>query len=301
MSIPAATNVNDPAALAGLKREARTQSPQALREVARQFESLFTRMLLKSMREASFGDSLTGGDGEGFYRDMYDDQLAVELSKGSGLGLAEMLVEQLTRARLGGTSAAEPATAATAATPAVPATAAVASDAQQRFVDEIWPQAEAAGRALGVDPTAIVAQAALETGWGQHMPRDATGASSFNLFGIKAGAGWRGASVDARTQEYLGGAAETRTERFRAYGSSADSLRDYTQLIGRSPRYAEALAAGGDARAFGAALQQAGYATDPEYGNKLAALAGQVTQLRAQGALKNSSPAPMQRFDRAET
>lgn len=298
MSIPAATNVNDPAALAGLKREARTQSPQALREVARQFESLFTRMLLKSMREASFGDSLTGGDGEGFYRDMYDDQLAVELSKGSGLGLAEMLVEQLTRARLGGTPAAEPAESGM---PGTAAAAAAASETQQRFVDEIWPQAEAAGRALGVDPTAIVAQAALETGWGQHMPRDATGASSFNLFGIKAGAGWRGASVDARTQEYLGGAAETRTERFRAYGSPADSLRDYAQLIGRSPRYAEALAAGGDARAFGAALQQAGYATDPEYGNKLAALAGQVTQLRAQGTLKNSSPAPMQRFDRAET
>lgn len=298
MSIPAATNVNDPAALAGLKREARTQSPQALREVARQFESLFTRMLLKSMREASFGDSLTGGDGEGFYRDMYDDQLAVELSKGSGLGLAEMLVEQLTRARLGGTPAAEPAESGT---PGTAAAAAAASETQQRFVDEIWPQAEAAGRALGVDPTAIVAQAALETGWGQHMPRDATGASSFNLFGIKAGAGWRGASVDARTQEYLGGAAETRTERFRAYGSPADSLRDYAQLIGRSPRYAEALAAGGDARAFGAALQQAGYATDPEYGNKLAALAGQVTQLRAQGTLKNSPPAPMQRFDRAET
>lgn len=298
MSIPAATNVNDPAALAGLKREARTQSPQALREVARQFESLFTRMLLKSMREASFGDSLTGGDGEGFYRDMYDDQLAVELSKGSGLGLAEMLVEQLTRARLGSTSAAEPAESGT---PGTAAAAAAASETQQRFVDEIWPQAEAAGRALGVDPTAIVAQAALETGWGQHMPRDATGASSFNLFGIKAGAGWRGASVDARTQEYLGGAAETRTERFRAYGSPADSLRDYAQLIGRSPRYAEALAAGGDARAFGAALQQAGYATDPEYGNKLAALAGQVTQLRAQGTLKNSPPAPMQRFDRAET
>lgn len=298
MSIPAATNVNDPAALAGLKREARTQSPQALREVARQFESLFTRMLLKSMREASFGDSLTGGDGEGFYRDMYDDQLAVELSKGSGLGLAEMLVEQLTRARLGSTSAAEPAESGT---PGTAAAAAAASETQQRFVDEIWPQAEAAGRALGVDPTAIVAQAALETGWGQHMPRDATGASSFNLFGIKAGAGWRGASVDARTQEYLGGAAEMRTERFRAYGSPADSLRDYTQLIGRSPRYAEALAAGGDARAFGAALQQAGYATDPEYGNKLAALAGQVTQLRAQGTLKNSPPAPMQRFDRAET
>lgn len=300
MSAPAVTNVNDPAALASLKREARAQSPAALRETARQFESLFTRMLLKSMREASFGDSLTGSDSEGFYRDMYDDQLAVELSKGTGLGLADLLVEQLTRAALATAPGDQPAAVGAAPTAATAAPTADA-DARRSFVDQVWPHAEAAGNALGVDPAAIVAQAALETGWGRHLPRDAAGASSFNLFGIKAGEGWRGAAVVASTREYVAGVANTQTARFRAYDSPADSLRDYTQLLARSPRYAEARGLGSDVRAFGAALQRAGYATDPEYGNKLAALAGQVAELRTPGGLKNSSAAPMQRFDRAET
>lgn len=289
MTSAALTNVNDPAALASLRREARTHSPGALREAARQFESLFTRMLLKSMREASFGDALTGSDGEGFYRDLYDDQLAVELSKGTGLGLADMLVEQLTRSRAAAAPAAGQVTATSGA------------EAQRAFIDQVWPHAQAAGQTLGVDPHAIVAQAALETGWGRHLPRDAAGASSFNLFGIKAGGGWRGDSVEAPTQEFSNGVGSVRAARFRAYGSAADSVRDYTRLLAGSPRYAQARGLGNDVHAFGAALQAAGYATDPEYGNKLAAVAQQVAQLRAPGALKDSPLAPMQRFDRAET
>lgn len=298
MTATAVTSVHDPTALASLRREARTQSPDALREVARQFESLFTRMLLKSMREAGFGDPLTGSDGEGFYRELYDDQLAVELSRGTGLGLADLLVEQLARARL---VAAPAAGQVNGASGAPGEGAAPGADAQRAFVDQLWPHAESAGRALGIDPHAIVAQAALETGWGRRLPAAASGASSFNLFGIKAGRGWQGGIVEASTQEFTDGIPGMRTARFRAYESFADSVRDYTNLLAGSPRYAQARGLGHDAHAFGAALQAAGYATDPEYGNKLAALAEQVALLRAGSALKNPSPAPMQRVDRAET
>lgn len=253
MSVPPAvgSSYGDAATLASLKRADRSQTPEALREAARQFESLFTRMLLKSMRETSFGDPLTG-QGEGFYRDMFDDQLAIELSKGKGLGLADMLVEQLQRAGLAGTSGAPSA----------------GDPVKDRFVKELWPHAEAAGAELGVDPKTLIAHAALETGWGRHLPRDGEGRSSHNLFGIKA-TGWEGGRVTSRTREHVNGVAQERTESFRAYGSAGESFRDYVALIRDNPRYAAARGTGGDAAAFARALQAGGYATDPDYAAKL--------------------------------
>jgi flagellar protein FlgJ len=251
----------DAETLASLKRADRSQTPEALRETARQFESLFTRMLLKSMRETSFDDSMTG-QGEGFYREMFDDQLSIELSKGKGLGLADMLVEQLKRAGLAGEV---PATAAAPATHGAPATTAADKD---RFVRELWPHAEAAGAELGVDPKTLIAHAALETGWGQHMPRGEDGRESHNLFGIKA-TGWAGARVEARTLEQVDGALRERTEPFRAYGSTGEGFQDYVALIRDNPRYAAAKGTGNDAAAFARALQAGGYATDPDYAAKL--------------------------------
>lgn len=265
MSLAAApkTSFGDPETLASLKRADRSQTPEALRETARQFESLFTRMLLKSMRETSFDDTMTG-QGEGFYRDMFDDQLAIELSKGKGLGLADMLVEQLKRA--GVVDAAAVASPTAVASPIAEAGPAAAM--RDRFVTELWPHAEAAGAELGVDPKTLIAHAALETGWGRHLPQDREGRSSHNLFGIKATA-WTGDRVGSRTLEYAGGVREERTEAFRAYESVGESFRDYVALLRDNPRYAAAKGTGSNAAAFARALQEGGYATDPDYAAKL--------------------------------
>ena len=274
VSPAAPASFGDAAALASLKRADRSQTPEALRETARQFESLFTRMLLKSMRATSFDDSLAG-QGEGFYRDLFDDQLAIELSKGKGLGHADLLVTQLKRAGLAGASQA----------PAVDAAPAAASADRERFVRELWPHAEAAGGELGVDPRTLIAHAALETGWGRHLPRGEDGRPSHNLFGIKA-SGWGGARVHARTLEYAEGAAQERREPFRAYPSTGESFSDYVALIRDNPRYAAARGTGTDAAAYGRALQAGGYATDPDYAAKLEQVAN---------VLKSTAAGPIHR------
>ena len=255
------SSFGDGETLTSLKRADRSQTPEALRETARQFESLFTRMLLKSMRATSFDDSMTG-QGEGFYRDLFDDQLAIELSKGKGLGLADMLVEQLKRAGLTQTGNAAPPGGMPDAVDAV----------KHRFVQELWPHAEVAGAELGVDPRTLIAHAALETGWGRHLPQGENGRPSHNYFGIKATA-WNGASVEAGTTEFAGGVAHEHTARFRAYGSPGESFRDYVALIRDNPRYAGAKGTGADTASFARALQAGGYATDPDYAAKLARVA----------------------------
>jgi flagellar protein FlgJ len=263
-------NANDFRQFAALRRGAEANDPKVLREAARQFESLFTKMVLDSMRKASFGDSLFGSDEGDQYQGMMDDQMAVQLSQGKGLGLADMLIRQLSHGAVNG-SAAPAADAAPAASNKV-------SDAQrQKFIDDILPQASAAARELGVDPRAVIAQAALETGWGTSQPADATGASH-NLFGIKAGASWRGASVTSDTTEYVAGAPRTEPGSFRAYGNVAESANDYVRLLRDNSRYAAALDTGANVRAFADGLQRGGYATDPGYADKLVAIAEQVVE-----------------------
>ena len=129
---------------------------------------------------------------------------------------------------------------------------------------------------MGVDPNALLAQAALETGWGRSVPCNAQGECSFNLFGIKAGSQWSGATVNVPTLEFEDGVAVRKVERFRAYDSPADSFRDYAALIRDSSRYASARGAGDNVEAFATALQQGGYATDPHYAQKIAAVASEV-------------------------
>jgi len=252
MTAPIATDFRQ---FAELRRGAEANDPKTLREVARQFESIFTKMMLKSMREASFGDSLMGSDQVDMYQGMMDDQLAIELSAGRGLGLADMLVRQLQ------SGSAAPS-------------GEVTPEQQRKFVEGMLPHATAAARELGVDARAIVAQAALETGWGTSQPRDA-GGDSHNHFGIKAGASWRGASVSSDTTEYVAGEAATERARFRAYGSVAENVADYVRVLSQ-PRYSAALGTGTDVRAFADALQRGGYATDPEYANKLVSVFRQV-------------------------
>lgn len=276
-------------------------SEETLRKVAGQFEALFVQMMLKSMRDASLGDSMLDNEHTKTYQAMFDKQISIEMSQGAGIGLAEMMVQQLRRQRGtdGGVDSegvevgAEPQaptavparqvfnrpTGAPPTSPAVePATAAVAESGPARdwtpaspkeFVRELWPHARRAAAELGARPEMLVAQAALETGWGQHMIRGADGANSFNLFGIKADAGWKGARVTTETVEFRDGLMRRERARFRAYASPQASFSDYVDFLKRNPRYRDALRQAGDAPAFAQALSAAGYATDPDYSVKI--------------------------------
>ena len=263
----------DPANLNGLKRDA-AQSPEGLREVARQFESLFTTMMLKSMRSASQGDPMFGSDQADFYQDMFDQQLAVELGKGRGLGLADMLVRQL----MGGVTGAPDATTAGLQSAGSGSTASAGwpPRSQEDFISAIRPAATRAARELGVDPDTVIAHAALETGWGKSVPTGAGGQPGYNLFGIKAGGQWQGAATTNLTDEYQGGRMQQVSAQFRAYASPDESMQDYVRLLKGSPRYAAALDTGSDVGAFARGLASGGYATDPEYVAKLTAVAARL-------------------------
>jgi flagellar protein FlgJ len=164
---------------------------------------------------------------------------------------------------------------------------------REEFVATLWPHAVSAGRELGVAPATIVSHAALETGWGRSLPQRADGATSYNLFGIKATGDRRGGAAAADTVEYERGRAVTRTEHFRAYDSLAAAVRDYAGLIAGSPRYAAALNAGADAGAYAAALQRGGYATDPGYATKLSRVAESVQSVLRGAVLKFAAGAPI--------
>ena len=320
--------------LSALKQAAAKNSPQALREAARQFESLFTSMMLKSMQQANFKDPLFGSDQGDLYQDMYDDQIAAVMSKGKGLGLADMLVQQLAREGAGASDSSNASNPASSATRGVPAatsnvgsratsassatssttatatssTMATSSTAdatatagtsanscptttqQAAFARALWPDAQQAARQLGVSPVTLLAQAALETNWGRSMPQDASGGTSNNLFGIKASSAWSGPAVASSTQEYSGGIASTVKAQFRSYASPSQCFQDYVSLLSSNPRYAAALGTGNDVQAFGSALQQGGYATDPAYASKLTAVAGTLTRAMTQGLASAVAP-----------
>jgi flagellar protein FlgJ len=212
---------------------------------------------------------------------MYDDQLAIELSKGHGLGLADMLVKQLTQAGLvpkEADAATKPESGAAGTNgpasiePAKP-TANWRPANKEEFIRDLWPAAQQAGAELGVDPKTLIAHAALESSWGRAMPRDSQGNASFNLFGIKATNQWVGKASVNHTVEVENGVAVSRREKFRHYDSPVDSFKDYVALLRNNPRYAEALNTGSDAKAFATALQKGGYATDPAYAQKVASIA----------------------------
>jgi peptidoglycan hydrolase FlgJ len=285
----------DPQGLNALRNDAKAQQPSALKEAAKQFESLFTQMLLKSMREAnqSFGDSMFESEQTEFYQGMFDDQMAVHLSQGRGLGLADMLIRQLSQAGVNGEQRTvvgqEPVSfSPSSSTPSTVHRSPLTDSpftSKADFIRELMPHAEAAARELGVDPHALLAQAALETGWGKSVPCNAAGECSFNLFGIKTGSQWPGASVNVPTLEFEEGVAVRKVERFRAYESPAASFRDYARLIGASARYENAVGTGDNVAAFASALQRGGYATDPNYARKLVAVANEVRMLsKGEGA-----------------
>jgi peptidoglycan hydrolase FlgJ len=251
----AATTYTDVNGLAALKQN--PTSPQAIGAVAQQVEALFLQMMLKSMRDATAAEDPDSNE-MGMYQDMFDKQVALSISQHADLGIAKLLKRQLTPH------------AGAANTPAMgTAQDLPAGHTQEDFVNRMLPPVRRVAGALNVDPQALLAQAALETGWGSRMPRNADGSSSNNMFGIKAGEEWSGARATADTVEVSNGVASTRRTAFRAYGSVEESVNDFGKLLASSPRYQEALRAGGDAQSYIAGIGKSGYATDPEYANKL--------------------------------
>jgi flagellar protein FlgJ len=231
------------------------------------------------------------------YQSMLDQQMAQAMAK-RGIGLAEVMVKQLSAgqiqdaartAAMGATgkmqiqaapdAAADPDSVQLSPAPVAAKQSALDSPAvrsgasapsTREFADEMWPHAAEASRATGIPAHFMLGQAALETGWGSRQIKGADGTPSHNLFGIKAGRGWNGPTVNATTTEYVNGTAVKTTEKFRAYGSYAESFQDYAKMLQSNPRYAQVLQNGNDAAGFAKGLQAAGYATDPQYADKLA-------------------------------
>ena len=273
MPMPAsnANTYTDLNGLAALKKD--SSSPQSLHAVAQQVDALFLQMMLKSMRDASAAGGDTDSNEMSMYQDMFDKQVALTLSQHQGLGLGSLLTRQLSGAATVPPNApARPAAGAAAGTAAGAASATTPSTLLQtasQFVSQVLPTISRAAQALGVSPLGMLAQAALETGWGTRMAHTADGAPSLNMFGIKAGDTWDGARASANTVEFSGGVATQRHTAFRAYASIDDSVNDFANLLKGSPRYAQTIAAGGDPEAYVKSIGQSGYATDPDYANKL--------------------------------
>jgi peptidoglycan hydrolase FlgJ len=267
-----------------LKASADREDVGALREVASQFEALFVQSMLKNMRGAQLAEPMFGSEQMDLYTDMFDQQLSLEMANGRGIGLADMLVRQM-----GGDVGHVPVSRETYALPATRRMdGSVARlpewSGPDEFVSDIWPQAERVAKQLGVAPQAIVAQAALETGWGAHVMRTADGQSSYNLFGIKADRSWQGESVARSTIEFENGVAERRVEKFRSYPDLAAAFDDYADFLRSRPRYAAAQGQGDNVAGFASALQDAGYATDPRYADKInGVLKGETLQQALKG------------------
>ncbi len=305
----------DPRALDAVKLATKNGDAAATRKVAQQFESLFLSMMLKNMRATLPGSDPLANDASKMATDMYDQQLAQNIaSKGRGIGLADALVAQIERSQgkkpgtgidalppspssqppltmpklrnvsLGAATVSASAGASVSASASTPGAAAAApataTPVHRDFVDRFKDAAIAAAEASGIPARIILGQAALESGWGKHEVRDSKGTGSFNLFGIKAGANWTGATVDAVTTEVVNGVAQKVVQKFRAYASYAESFIDYAKLVASNPRYEKAVHAAGDALQFAREMGRSGYATDPHYGTKLAqVLAGPLGKL----------------------
>jgi flagellar protein FlgJ len=255
-----------------LRLQAKQDPDKALKEVAQQFEVLFMNMMLKSMRDATPKDGLFDSEQTKFYTSMLDMQYAQSLSA-KGIGLADVMIKQLTRSTVtpeelenmpNGISLTPDTSPATPSGTSTPLPASQTKD----FVSTLWPYAQAASQATGIPAHFMMAQAALESGWGKNEIRRADGSPSFNVFGIKAGRNWSGPVAETVTTEYVNGVAQKSTEKFRAYSSYAEGFRDYANLLLNNPRYAAVLEQQ-DAAGFARGLQQAGYATDPMYADKL--------------------------------
>lgn len=305
------SNYQDFTAINKLRTEAQQkgQERETLLKVSKQFEGIFMQMLMKSMRDANAvfeQDNPLNSNYTKFYRDMHDQQLTSELSQQGSLGLAEMMVEQLmpggntlpaSLVERKGVTVTQPealrnirqATAeqrSAASQPAEPLTTKPSSgkvspmapqfDSPESFVKAMLPEAKRVAAALGTQPEAILAQAALETGWGQKVIRQNDGSSSHNLFNIKADSRWQGDKASTSTLEFEQGVAVKRNAAFRSYDSFADSFNDYLDFLKNSPRYQNVINQSLNPARFLQGLQEAGYATDPNYASKAISLVSKI-------------------------
>lgn len=333
LNVDSSSSYTDFNNLAKLKLAAREQSPEATKEVARQFESVFLGMIIKGMRQAKLAEGALDSQQSEFFRDMYDQQLAVQLAGKPGLGLADMLSKQLDPKRTepsqkmeladylnravgsshhtgnnlpqtgnvsasskpldaSGLSSLERSLARLERSQRVAADQWQSLDDQwqtqqigdtqplqskQDFINQLLPHAQQAAQTLGVDANLLLAQAALETGWGQAVVKNGQGDSSFNLFNIKADKSWQGKQAKSLTLEFDGSVAKKEVAGFRSYGSYKDSFDDYVNFIKSNPRYSEALKKAGNAEQYIHELQQAGYATDPHYAAKVMSIYNRQT------------------------
>ena len=298
--------VLDARATADLRAKLKSDPQSGLKEAAQQFESLMLQMMLKSMRDAAPQDGLMDSDQTRFYTSILDQQVAQNLASQGKLGFAKLIEQQLGRnlpsslpvsgtapsleimQRQAAISASQVAGAGAervrrapslAVESALPAGAADTGGGQE-FVNRIWPHAVDAANSLGVPPQFLVAHAALESGWGKSEIRTTNGQSSYNLFGVKAGRSWTGASVDVSTTEYVNGEAQSVREKFRVYGSYAEAFQDYANLLKNNTRFSSVVGQR-DGTQFARSLQQGGYATDPAYADKLSRIINGTTLRQA--------------------
>ncbi|MDF0605022.1 flagellar assembly peptidoglycan hydrolase FlgJ [Neisseriaceae bacterium TC5R-5] len=301
----------DPQQLSNLKAQAIKDPKGAARQVASQFEALLMSTLLKSMRETKFDTDPESND-LNTYQSMYDQQMAQTLSASGGMGLGDMLYRQIAKqsnftpdddahkvVRLAPSphlevrpnsikallayqqtqqQLNEGTAVSSSKTQAAPA---ISTGGNRDFVNAMLPHAREAANKLGVAPEAVVAHAALESGWGKRAIRHEDGSNSHNLFGIKATTAWQGKTVSVMTTEYENGVAQKRVEKFRSYDSYSAAFNDYANLLKDSPRYKNVLNQGQNMYGFAQGLQTGGYATDPRYARKLVDVAASLAQQMA--------------------
>ena len=307
MSVNNASVFTDLSGLNNIRQLGRDNEAAGLKQVAQQFEAMFLNMMLKSMRageDVLFGDNYTNSNEMKFHRQNFDQQLGLHLSETGGVGLADQLYRQLSQRYDIDASAEGPVgdldTGNTEQSQGLPLPAfrvpvqqrtmsqpqvqeavqqsmpgmneAPVFEQPEDFVQALAPAANKIASELGVDSKVLLAQAALETGWGQKMIRSREGHESHNLFGIKSSQNWSGSQVEVSTLEYRDGMVQRERAQFRSYGSFEESFRDYANVLRSNGRYADALNAGSNSDLFAERLQEAGYATDPAYADKMKAV-----------------------------
>jgi len=306
------SDYNNLSGLQSIKHQAKSDKEGALDAVAKQFESVFVSMMIKSMRDANKGFSegnLLQSSESDSYQQMFDSQLAVSLSNDKGIGLAEVIKRQLSKGVLGADADREPKSfnlsqsfslddysrrsfsprlnadsiqqtvvkvenslrniSGEGNEKAIELAHEIDFSSPDKFIQSLYPYAKNVEQETGIDAQVMLAQSALETGWGKHQILKKDGSPSFNLFGIKAQQGWEGESAEITTTEYRGGLAMKEQANFRSYDSYADSFKDYAKFLKSNERYQSALEHLDDPKEFAMALQDSGYATDPNYANKI--------------------------------